>query len=114
MMDIKKKTKKHFSTLASRLNMATQSHGVATYLFRAAIGLVVVGLVWWLGNMLLFGEIGVVKITDNLQPSGDFAQRLGDIDQFVIWAWKGFLFFALAAVFAYAIYGAIKEEVITR
>lgn len=114
MREIIERTKKHFSSVGSRLTITTASHGVATYLVRAAIGLVVVGLVWWLGNMLLFGEIGVVNITENLNPSGGYEDSLGDIDQFVLWAWKGFLFFTLATVFAYAVYGAIKEEVLTR
>jgi len=60
---ILKETKENFSEVASKLSIATASHGVATYLVRGAIGLVVVGLVWWMGNMLLFGEVGIVEIT---------------------------------------------------
>lgn len=81
---------------------------MATYLFRGIVGLVGVAIVWWLGNLLLFGDIGVVDITENLAPA---TERLGSIDEFVVWSWKGFLFLSIVAVFVYIIYGAIKEEV---
>jgi len=83
--------------------------GVAIYFIRALIALLLGGIMWYVGNLILFDpEIGIVQTTDNMTNATE--TYFGNISGAVEWFWSIFPFVFMIGAAVYVIYGALKEE----
>lgn len=83
--------------------------GVAVYFIRSMIAIIIGGIVWFAGNVILFdSETGIVPITDNMSDATE--TYFGDIAGHVHWFWSIFPFVLMLGAAIYVIYGALSEE----
>lgn len=83
--------------------------GVAAFYIRGLIALVIGGIVWFAGEILLFDkDIGFVATTENV--SNATQTHFPAIGGAIEWFWHVFPFVMMVGCFIWVVYGALKKE----
>lgn len=79
---------------------------VAMYFIRGVVAALLAGMIWWVGNVILYApNAGVAEVLENLQP-GYFYET----DAAIRWFWAIFPLVLLVGAVIYVIYGALRKE----
>lgn len=82
--------------------------GIAVYFIRAILVLVICGVFWYVGNLVLFSDQGIATVVEN------FDNNIGPITNTgpkLEWFWTyGFPFVMIVGVSVYVIYSALIRE----
>lgn len=83
--------------------------GVAIYYIRATLAVVITGIVWYVGNLVLFDpETGIVPLTDNMTPATH--DKFSATDGTITWFWSIWPVIVLIGAAVYVIYSALIRE----
>jgi len=85
--------------------MLRDERGVAVYWIKAILAVLVAGSIWYIGNMVLYGDGGIAEVAENHSPG-----YFGDTDSAVRWFWSIFPFIFLIGAAVYVIYSALIRE----
>ena len=83
---------------------------VAVHYVRAIVALMVVGIVYWAGNIAMFSSGGVVTLLENASGPSDY----GTTADMIRWAWQVWPIVAIIGIAVYVIYASIREEAVVR
>lgn len=78
---------------------------IAIYFLRALSAVLVCGVVWYLGNIILYGDVGIVSMTESMDNEG--VNNFGDTTAAVAWFWQIFPWIFLVGAALYVLYGSI-------
>lgn len=100
-----RKSLKHDQGTGHRRTLADDQSGVAVYFIQAIILLIVSGIVWYVGNEILFGEHGIGTYYENRIPED---QR--PTDDTYRWVWNTWPIVVLIGAAAYTILASQIRE----
>lgn len=82
--------------------------GLAIYFIRATLAVIITGIVWYVGNIVLFDpSTGIVPISDNLSPAN---AKFTATDGTVQWFWSIWPIIILIGAGVYVVYSALIRE----
>lgn len=67
--------------------------------------MLIVGALWYLGNIILYGEVGIVSMTEAMD--NEAVHYFGGTTQAVAWFWSIFPYIFLIGAALYVVYGAV-------
>lgn len=95
-----------FKRIDARLDARRRAQGVAIYFVRAVVASLVAAAVWYLGNIVLYGDVGVVEMTSQMDNAA--TNYFPNTHSGVRWMWNILPWIFMLGASLYAIFGAIR------